>query len=99
VETSSSVTQETEPELSREAWQISKPSKPTSRSITYHISPSSQNEKPIKVIIRHLPENTLAEDISDGLVSLGFDDINVKQMTTTRHQIPKSPRSFPYFSS
>jgi hypothetical protein len=43
-----------------------------------------KSEKPIKAVIRHLPINTPAEDISDGLVSLGFDVISVKQMTTTR---------------
>jgi hypothetical protein len=42
------------------------------------------NEKPIKAVIRNLPHNTPAEDISDGLVSLGFDVINVKEMTTRR---------------
>ncbi|PNF22596.1 hypothetical protein B7P43_G12673 [Cryptotermes secundus] len=41
-------------------------------------------EKPIKAVIRHLPHNTPAEDISDGLVSLVFDDISVKQMTSRR---------------
>jgi hypothetical protein len=40
--------------------------------------------KPIKAVMRHLPLNTSAEDISDGLVSLGFDVISVKQMTATR---------------
>jgi hypothetical protein len=35
-------------------------------------------------VIRHLPQNTPAQDISDGLMTLGFDVINVKQMTTTR---------------
>jgi hypothetical protein len=39
--------------------------------------------------MRHLPLITLAEDISDGLVSLGFDVISVKQMTTTLHSPPK----------
>jgi hypothetical protein len=29
-------------------------------------------EKPVKAVIRHLPPNTPAEDISDGLVSLGL---------------------------
>jgi hypothetical protein len=41
-------------------------------------------ERPIKAVIRHLPHNTTANDICDGLVSLGFDVISVKQMTTTR---------------
>jgi hypothetical protein len=44
----------------------------------------AKSEKPIKAVIRHLPQNTRAADISDGLVSLGFDVISVKQMTTTR---------------
>jgi hypothetical protein len=43
-----------------------------------------KSEKPIKAVIRHLPINTPAEDISDGLVDVGFDVITVKQMTTTR---------------
>jgi hypothetical protein len=38
----------------------------------------------MKAVIRHLPHNTPIEDISDGLVSLGFDVISVKQMTATR---------------
>jgi hypothetical protein len=43
-----------------------------------------KSEKPVKAVIRHLPKDTPAQDISDGLVSLGFDVINVKQMTATR---------------
>jgi hypothetical protein len=38
----------------------------------------------MKPVIRHLPHNTHAEIISDGLVSLGFDIISVKQMTANR---------------
>jgi hypothetical protein len=45
--------------------------------------------KPIKAVMRHLPLNTPAEDISDGLVSLGFDDSSVKQMTATRKSPPE----------
>jgi hypothetical protein len=41
-------------------------------------------ENLIKDVIRHLPQNTPAEDISDGLVSLGFDVISVRQMITSR---------------
>jgi hypothetical protein len=52
-----------------------------------------KSEKPIKVVIRHLPINTPAEDISDGLVSLGFDVISVKQMTTTRRSSPDDPKT------
>jgi hypothetical protein len=40
--------------------------------------------KAIKAVIRHLPLSTPAEDISDGLVRLGFDVISVKQITATR---------------
>jgi predicted Zn-ribbon and HTH transcriptional regulator len=43
-----------------------------------------KSEKPIKVVVRHLPPNTPAQDISDGLVDLGFDIINVKQMSAGR---------------
>jgi hypothetical protein len=43
-----------------------------------------KSQKPIKAVIRHLPHDTPAEYISDGLVNLGFDVISVKQMTTTR---------------
>jgi hypothetical protein len=32
-----------------------------------------KSEKPIKAVIRHLPHNTPAEDISDAPMSLGFD--------------------------
>jgi hypothetical protein len=44
----------------------------------------AKSKKPMKAVIRHLSHNTPAEDISDGLVSLGFDGISVKQMTATR---------------
>jgi hypothetical protein len=43
-----------------------------------------KSEKPIKAVIRHLPTDTPAEDISNGLVDLGFDVVSVKQMTSTR---------------
>jgi hypothetical protein len=49
---------------------------------------SLKSEKRIKAVIRHLPQNTTAEDISDGLVSMGFDVISVKQMTTRRTPPP-----------
>jgi hypothetical protein len=41
----------------------------------------------------HLPINTPAEDISDGLMSLSFDVISVKQITTTRRSSPDDPKS------
>jgi hypothetical protein len=71
---------------------------------------SPQSEKPIKAVIRHLPLNTPAEDISEGLVDIGFDVISLKQMSTTRRSatgssttnlplflitLPRSPKSTP----
>jgi hypothetical protein len=52
-----------------------------SQNLSYYCFPKS--EKLIKAVIRHLPHNTLAEYIYDGLVSLGFDVISVKQMAAT----------------
>jgi hypothetical protein len=43
-----------------------------------------KSQKPIKAVIRHLPFITPAEDISFGLVNLGFAALSVKQMSTTR---------------
>jgi hypothetical protein len=48
-----------------------------------------KSEKPIKAVIRHLPLNNPAEYICDGLVSLGFDVVSVKQMTATRRSPPE----------
>jgi hypothetical protein len=55
--------------------------------------------KPFKAVIRHLPMNTPAEDISEGLMELGFDIINVKQMTSThRSQSEGTPtKNLPVF--
>jgi hypothetical protein len=50
-------------------------------------------EKSIKSVILHLPHNTPANDICDGLVSLGFDVISVKQRTTTRRSPPEEPKT------
>jgi hypothetical protein len=52
-----------------------------------------KSQKPIKAVIRHLPLNTPAEDISDGLVNLGFDIISVKQMSTTRRSSADGPNN------
>jgi hypothetical protein len=53
-----------------------------SNNLPYFTSyPKSQ--KLIKAVIRHLPVSALAEDISNGLVNLGFVVINIKQMSTT----------------
>jgi hypothetical protein len=44
-------------------------------------------------VIRPLPQNTPAENISDGLVNLGFDVISVKQMTATRRPHPEGSKT------
>jgi hypothetical protein len=55
----------------------------TKQNLSYYsFFPKSQ--KPIKAVIRHLPPNNPAKDISEELGNLGFDVISVKQMTTTR---------------
>jgi hypothetical protein len=43
-----------------------------------------KSEKPIKAVIRHLLHDTPAEDIANSLNDLGFDVINVKQMTSKK---------------
>jgi hypothetical protein len=48
-----------------------------------------KSDEHIKAVIRHLPHNTAAEDISHGLVSFGFEVIRVKQMTATRRSPPE----------
>jgi hypothetical protein len=39
-----------------------------------------KSAKPIKAVVRQLPSNTTAQDISDGQVVLDFDVISVKQL-------------------
>jgi hypothetical protein len=56
-----------------------------------------KSEKPIKAVICHLPSNTPAQDISDGLMDLGFDIISVKQISST-HRSPSQgtlPQNLP----
>jgi hypothetical protein len=52
-----------------------------------------KSKKPIKAVIRHLPLNTPAEDISDCLVSLGFDIVIVKQMIATCRSSPEESKT------
>jgi hypothetical protein len=58
-----------------------------------------KSEKPSKAVIRHLPSNTPAQDVSDGLTDLGFDIISVKQMSGTRRSTSEGsvPRNLPLF--
>jgi hypothetical protein len=51
---------------------------------TFH----AKSEKSINAVIRHLPGDTPAEDISNELVALGFSVISVRQMTVNR-QLPQ----------
>jgi hypothetical protein len=45
---------------------------------------SPKSEKPIKAVICHLPPDMPAEDISNSLEDLGFNIINVRQLTTNQ---------------
>jgi hypothetical protein len=45
---------------------------------------SPNSEKPIKAVISHRPPGTPAEDISNSLEDFGFNDINVRYLTTNR---------------
>jgi hypothetical protein len=62
-----------------------------SQNLSYY-SFFHKSEKPIKAVIRHLPLNTPAEDISVTLVSLDFDVVSVKQMTATRRSPPEESK-------
>jgi hypothetical protein len=50
----------------------------------HYLSCSLNSEKPIKAETRHLPPDTPAERISNGLENLGFNVINVRLLTTNR---------------
>jgi hypothetical protein len=63
------------------------------RNCLSYFSFFTKSEKPIKAVIRHLPINTLAEDISDRLENLSFDVISVKQMTSTHRSSPDDHKS------
>jgi hypothetical protein len=44
-----------------------------------YVTLSPNSEKTIKAVIRHLPQDTPAEDISNNLEGLGFNVINVRK--------------------
>jgi predicted 3-demethylubiquinone-9 3-methyltransferase (glyoxalase superfamily) len=50
----------------------------------HYITFFPNSETPIKAVIRHLPPDTPAEDNSNSVEDLGFNVINVKQMTVTQ---------------
>jgi hypothetical protein len=54
------------------------------KNYLHYFTFSPNSEKPIKAVIHHLPSDTPAEDISNGLEDLGFNVINVRQMTATQ---------------
>jgi hypothetical protein len=58
-----------------------------------------KSEKPIKAVVRHLPSDTPAQDITDGLVDLGFDIISVRQMSASRRSTSEGsvPQNLPLF--
>jgi hypothetical protein len=62
-----------------------------SQNLSYY-SFFPKSEKHIKAVIRHLPLNTPAENISDSLVSLGFDVVSVKQLTATHRSPPEESK-------
>jgi hypothetical protein len=47
-----------------------------------YFTTSPNSERPIKAVIRHLPPDTPAEDISNSLEDLGFNIIYVMQLMT-----------------
>jgi hypothetical protein len=56
------------------------------------------SEKLVKAVLRHLPSNTPPQDISDGLVDLGFVIVSVKQMSSARRSPDGSkPATLPLF--
>jgi hypothetical protein len=52
----------------------------------HYFTISQNSEKPIKTVIGHLHPDTPVEDISNNLEDVGFNVINVRQMTTTRRE-------------
>jgi hypothetical protein len=57
-----------------------------------------KSERPVTAVLRHLPSNTPAKDISDGLVDLDFDVVSVKQMSSARRSPDGSnPITLPLF--
>jgi hypothetical protein len=55
------------------------------------------SKKAMKALIRHLPQNSPPEDVSDGLVDLGLDIITVKQRSSTRRSCAEAPIFLPLY--
>jgi uncharacterized paraquat-inducible protein A len=91
VKTSSSVAKEREKVIKRSKADFhSVKSHFDSQNLSYYSF--SKSEEPIKAVIHHLPHNTPAEDISDWLVSLGFNVVSVKQMTAICRSPPEESK-------
>jgi hypothetical protein len=56
----------------------------TERNNLHYFTFSPNSEKPMKAVIHHLPPDTPAKDISNSHEDLGFNVIDVRQMTATR---------------
>jgi hypothetical protein len=54
-----------------------------------------KSEKPIKAVIRHLPRDRPAKDISNGLTELGFRVLSVRQMTANRRSPEGETQNLP----
>jgi hypothetical protein len=54
------------------------------KSNLHYFTFSPNSKKPIKAVICHLPPDMPAEGISNRLENLGFNIINVRQMTATQ---------------
>jgi hypothetical protein len=66
-----------------------------SNHLSFYSFPKS--DKPIKAVIRHLPNNTPAEDIAEGLGDIGFDVVSMRQMSTSRRSPEGTPVTLPLF--
>jgi hypothetical protein len=53
------------------------------KNILHYFTFFPHSEKPIKVVIHHLPPDTPAQDISNGVEDLSYNVNNVKQITAT----------------
>jgi hypothetical protein len=57
------------------------------KNYLHYFTFSLDSEKPMKAVIRHLPPDMPAEDISNSLEDLGFNIMKVRQMMATRTAI------------
>jgi hypothetical protein len=66
-----------------------------SNNLSFYFFPKSEN--PFKSMIPHLPINTPAEDIAEGLGTLGFEAVSVRQLSTTRRSLEGTRVTIPLF--